>query len=219
MLVDKEITDFFISIQDILKPDISIEVGAFEAYFSNEMIKRVKSSFAFEASPYVHNEFKNKVSKDIQYLNVAVSDKSGKEDFEIQTNHDYIIGNNSIKKRNDNSKKLYVEVDSVSLNDFFKDSKFLKACLWIDCEGASKEVLTGASNILNKVQSIFIEAEKFAYWNDQWLSNDIEKFLKDYNFIVISRHDQYEKQENIVFINNKIVNKDDIDKIKGMWKK
>ena len=50
--------------------------------------------------------------------------------------------------------------------------------MWIDVEGSSKKVLTGAEKSLKNTFSILIETEECPYWKDQWLRKDVENYLK-----------------------------------------
>lgn len=186
----------FISIQKIMLPDIAIEVGAYDADFSRAMVGIAKEVWAFEASPYVFNKFKG--IDGIKYLNLAISDMSGQVDFEIQSDHHKLTSNNSIMKRNDKGNKEYISVKSATLNELFKDKKNI--ALWIDCEGANQQVLTGASEILPNVDSIFIEVETTKFWKDQWLEKDVREYLSNFGFRLSRSEPQYTNQYNQIYI-------------------
>ncbi len=193
---DKKMLQAFIDIQKVMLPSLSIEVGAYDADFSRSMIGIAKEIWAFEASPYVYEKFKN--IDGINYTNLAISNKSGLVDFEIQKNEHNLTANNSIMKRNDKSDKEYIAVEAKSLNDLFKDKKNIT--LWIDCEGANEQVLTGASEILPDVQSIFIEVETTKFWKDQWVESDVSQYLEGFGFRLSLSQPQYIKQYNQIYI-------------------
>jgi FkbM family methyltransferase len=171
MIADEKILNLFINIQSLINPDISIEIGAHDADFSKEMKSFGVDIFAFEASPYVYNRFKNDM-EEINYINKAVSDKNENIKFEIQMDVDpSIAGNNSIKNRNEKKDYSYIEIESVSVDEYFKDINFSNGALWIDVEGASREVLFGAKERLKD----FLEhySFKFVQKNHKTLSQNL----------------------------------------------
>ena len=196
---DKQLLDIFIEMQKEIKPTLSIEVGAFDADYSKEMSKLGIECYAFEASPFVYKKFKDGM-EGISYINKAVSDKDGVIQFELMPDHNHANrGNNSIKNRKENLKYKYIDVDSITLNSYFADRTNEQISLWIDCEGANKEVLFGATNILPSVTSILIETEDVEFWKDQWLHEDVVKFLSNYGFEVVEEKFAYLNQKNAIF--------------------
>jgi FkbM family methyltransferase len=196
---DKELLDIYIEMQKDLKPTLSIEVGAFDADYSKAMAKLGIECFAFEASPFIYNRFKNDM-EGISYINKAVSDKNETIQFQLIAHQDpNKIGHNSIKNRNEDLNYLYVDVESITLNSYFKDRSDERICLWIDCEGANKEVLLGATNILPSVSTILIETEDIDFWKDQWLHEDVVRFLSLFGFEVLEERPSLIKQRNVIF--------------------
>jgi len=193
----------FSQIQNILKPDYIIEVGAHAAEFSIAVSNMLMiNGVAFEANQFVYNRYYSDVTKNglISYLNYAVSESDGEVTIKVST--DKYAGNNSIK--NIINKYIHITdeylVKSVCLNNFLRNTIFNKASMWIDVEGASKEVLLGSSDILKRVQSIFIESEDTQYWEGQWTTDDITKFLEERDFVLIDYEDIYDFQKNLIFI-------------------
>jgi FkbM family methyltransferase len=195
-----DLSNKFIDLQKILKPSVYIEVGAFDAEFSKAIVSKDPNAkvWAFEASPYVHQKY-FPIDK-VNYINKAVSDKNGYIDFELQKDIDLATVNNSIMKRNEDKEYEYVQVESITLDSLFFE--YNNICLWIDCEGANREVLLGASKILPNVSSIFIEVEEVNFWKDQWLDKDVIEYLTGFGFKLIDRDTQYPKQYNCIFIKN-----------------
>jgi FkbM family methyltransferase len=220
------LTTFYYDLQRIIKADCFFEIGAFEANFSREM-KRVYSSsdvWAFEANPYNYDFYK-KINSNINYLNLAVSNVNGIIDFYLQDKNlndgleiEKVRGNNSILNRNDDT-ILYqkVQVESVTLDSFI-ENKFLNDklfSLWIDVEGANKNILTGFEKYIENSLSILIEVEEYEYWENQWLCENVYEFLDEKNFIPIVRDFEDNDQYNVVFINASILKNDTIkNKIK-----
>lgn len=203
ILSNSDLVKKFTAIQSIIKPNISIEVGSFDAGFSKSMIGIVPngSIWAFEASPYVHNNF-NPIAK-VNYINKAVSNVNGTINFEIQSDFSPVIGNNSIMNRNEQKNYAYIEVQSITLDSLF--SAYENISLWVDCEGANREVLTGSLNILKNVSSIFIEVEEYEFWKNQWLFDDVYSYLTEYGFILVNKDQEYgNTQYNCIFIKKEL---------------
>jgi FkbM family methyltransferase len=201
VLSNQELVEKFINLQKIIKPDVSIEIGAHEAKFSKAMSNIIEDVWAFEANPHVYDFFYP--IKNVKYLNKAVSNIDGKIKFFMQQHESNTVGNNSIIKRNENIDYNVIDIESISLNNNFK--KYKNICLWIDCEGASKEVLIGASEILKNVSTIFIEVENYQFWENQWLFKDLSEYLNLHDFILFAKDLEYGlNQHNCIFIKKEL---------------
>ena len=78
--------------------------------------------------------------------------------------------------------------------------------MWIDVEGSNKEVLNGASEVLKNSQLIYIEVEDKKFWENQWLSDDVIKFLNTYNLIPIGKDfEDFLGQYNLIFIKKELL--------------
>jgi len=201
---EKELMDAFIALQKDLVPDISIEVGAHGAEYSKTMAGLGIESYAFEASPYVYERFKDTMPDWVEYINLAVSEYSGVSTFEMQTRFDpKMAGNNTIKNRNEDTLYDYIEIETVSLDEYFYseiDHNFNFA-LWIDCEGANGDVLLGSHRLLDRVSSIHIEVEELEFWKNQWLRKDVTEYLAGYGFkeYLVCDVDPNGHQKNIIY--------------------
>lgn len=84
--------------------------------------------------------------------------------------------NNSILKRTGIIQTQEITVEGITLNQLLPiDSP---AALWVDVEGASREVLLGGREFLAETALLFLEVEHQSYWQNQWLFEDILKFLE-----------------------------------------
>jgi FkbM family methyltransferase len=203
MLSNLNVLTKFINIQEKIQPDIAIEVGAYDGDFSKSMAKFNIDTYAFEASPYIYNKYKDQMS-DVIYINKAVSDKDGLIKFEVQLDSDpTYAGNNSIKNRNEDKDYNYIDVESVSIYEYFKDKPFNKAVLWVDSEGANKEVLLGIKDRITDFASICIEVETQDFWKDSWKKDDVVEYLTSCGFLVLFELLYNTGQFDLIFINNK----------------
>jgi len=214
---------FFLFLNELVKPKVSFEIGAYDAEFSINLRKRMKDIkiYAFEASKDNFEHFtraRNFHNKNIKYLNLALSDKTGDIDFFMQdknldTNEMYtkIIPNNSLHKRKEeNIQYQQIRISSETLENFALSEKIDKESnsMWIDVEGSNKEVLNGASNILEFSELIYIEVEDKKFWENQWLSEDVIKFMKNYDLIPIAKDfEDFLGQYNLIFIKEELLNK------------
>jgi FkbM family methyltransferase len=203
----QELEQSFLSLQKRLNPDYVIEVGAREASFSLGVKQLLPDSkvYAFEANPHVHAKFSMKCEQNgINYLNLGVSNFTGKTEFFINGNKERTDGSHSFLKRINVENNEKVTVDCSTLDDFFIPmlSPTDKVALWIDAEGLAGQILEGASKLLSQVSSIYIEVEHIRFWEDQILSEKITEILESRDYFLIGRDLEYfPVQENYLFIN------------------
>ena len=201
MKVDERMFNDFLEIQRRLKPAVSVEVGAYDAQFSRYMVNITDEVYAYEANLSVYARYRDTAK--VRYEHFAISNVSGFVDFEVQTDQSILVPNNSILKRNDHTPKMYTRVPSRTLNELFAGRKDI--ALWIDCEGANEQVLTGANEILPNVDSIFIEVETYEFWKNQWLEGDVRRYLEGFGFVLFSSHIQYINQYNQIYVRGEYI--------------
>lgn len=201
-LSHQESLDEYVKTAIVLEPTLSIEVGAHGAEYSKAMSELGVKSIAFEASPAVYNKFKSSANG-FDYIHLAISDYNGVVSFNIDTAWNPAeAGHNSIKDFNLDWRVNGdpVEVSCSTLDSYFSDLKDEKISLWIDVEGANKEVLLGATELLKQVQSIYIEVEHIHFWKDQWIRQDVIDFLADHGFTIAREFASNPDQTNCIFI-------------------
>jgi FkbM family methyltransferase len=215
-----ELLKLFYDIQIELKPEVSVEIGAFEASFSNYMQYTYNTeAYAFEANPYVYDNF-FQTNQKINYINMAISDQEGMIPFKMQTVHKpsgqrltKIRGNNSIMDRDDDNidyESIYVPTDTL---DNVMNLIPGNISMFIDVEGATQQVLEHGIQTLDRTSSIFIEVEEKAFWKNQWLQQDVNNFLSGRGFIKIARDREYEHQYNEVYIKEDLINRNILEKV------
>lgn len=199
---DIDLKNRFISMCKQFKICTSVEVGAHEASFSRVVgsIPEVISIIAFEASPFVWKKYRPGIPENIDYRNQAVTDKTGPTTFYVQQNKSPSeTVNNSILQRTKIAQTQEVIVESITLDQLLPIKS--PAALWIDAEGASREVLLGGTEFLVKTALVYLEVEHERYWQNQWLFKDVLKFLETNGFLLHSIREQYVNQSNCIFIN------------------
>ena len=152
---------------EIKKGDVVIDIGAHIGYYTVLFAKLVGPEgkvFAFEASPTNFEILKKNVDvngyKNVVCHNKAVSDKNGKLTL-------YMTGRTStenflFKPENftDSSMiKNAVEIESITLDDYFTDFKDKINFLKMDISGAEPRVIQGMKSLLDKNIDMKIQQE------------------------------------------------------------
>ena len=203
----RDLTDLFLTLQEKTKPDLSVEIGAFQATFSIEMKKRLPyvQAFAFEANPHVFEHFAKSdeiKNSGVEYLHMAITGYTGSTEFLLRKDIASEVNAVSSLLRRPGWEPEPILVPCTSLTDHFAKRHFdeEKFCAWIDVEGASKDVLIGAEATLNRCLSMFIEVEEYPYWSNQWLFWDVQRYLATHGLIPVARDFEYQHQFNVLFI-------------------
>ena len=210
------LSDFFFSLQvEAIQPDIFLEVGAFSATTSLAIKEALPNAHcaAFEANIHNYNFFRQEYNYEkagVRYINAAVGEKNGKENFYIQTSVagqtvGRIRANNSLLTRQQAEVEYeQLKVDMYSIDSFLRSQNFNikenKISLWIDAEGAAFSVLKGTRNALKSVQSVLIEVEEKRYWEDQVLAQRVFKYLLKEGFVPVARDFEAPFQYNVLFV-------------------
>lgn len=201
---------FFVLLQSILRPDLSLEIGAHEATFS-QLMRNCYSDLpilACEANPVVFSHYKSQIDfkkHKISYINKAVSDTDGTIKFNILNENNGISGRSSILERDYSAENIMskkVTVDSIRGDSLIQSFRANNAALWIDVEGAASIVLSGLQKSLEakRISSIYIEVETIAYWQEQQLEQHVLETLINYDYIPILCDGEYTYQQNIIFV-------------------
>jgi FkbM family methyltransferase len=79
-----------------------------------------------------------------------------------------------------------ITIKTITLDNFCKEQKIKNIdFIHMDVQGAELMVLTGAPKMISSIQSVWLEVEKIALYENQPLKNDIEDFFIKNNFICI----------------------------------
>ncbi|MDR1241397.1 MAG: FkbM family methyltransferase [Deltaproteobacteria bacterium] len=201
----------FIHLQQLLKPDLSMEIGAFQADYSKKMrllFPRIHVA-AFEASPDVYRHFKRREQfhkRNIAYLNLAVADINGMASFNLIEENAGLSMRNSLMDRTDLPAQS-VSVPAITGDAFVREHPAGNIALWIDVEGAQEKVLTGFRESLERqsVASLFIEVEQGSLWRGQWSDSETIGYLLRFGYVpVLCDAESYapenqKNQYNIIF--------------------
>jgi len=150
--------------KEIKKGDIVLDLGANIGYFTLIFAKLVGETgkvFAFEPDPGNFSLLEKNVKinnyQNVTLIQKAVSNKTGKAKL-------YVWGNPTGPKIYDSpASHQYIEIESISLDDYFKNYKGKIDFIKMDIEGAEGGAIQGMTSLLQKNKNIKIISE---FWPD-----------------------------------------------------
>lgn len=213
--------DFFLGLQRLLQPQLTLEIGAHMATFSRRMARFGIEAHAFEANPYNHEAFSvsiRKRSPQVVYNQMAVSDIDGDVTFPIRVSRggkalNKVAANNSLLPRSDDGNEYEnVTVPSVRLETYLaKPSlKGRSFSAWIDVEGALGKVTAGFGSVLRNCQSLIVEVEEARYWQDQMLVLDAMRYFAGQGLVPVARDFESAHQYNLVYLRKDVLARPDV---------
>ncbi|MDX0605608.1 FkbM family methyltransferase [Sinorhizobium medicae] len=207
----EDLASLFFDLCECVKPKLFIEAGAFSADASREYKRRDKKCrvVAFEANPHsfkLWNERVNFKREGVEYIFSALSDGEKKVTFNVPKAFDgkdisLTTGRSSLLERTDSRWEYEkVTVPAVTLNDFFARAN-ANNVVWMDVEGASRQVLSGGNEVLKKTDLLLIEVEETRYWSEQWLARDVIEYLEKLGLYLLARdfESPSRRQYNMLF--------------------
>lgn len=197
-----------------LRPDLLLEVGAFEATFSKKMKEKYPevSVIALEANPRVFEHFSKRLeATGVEYKHIAASAAKGHVDIFIPTS---IAGKEmpkigrmgsllEVSLKDSRTERVTVPCDT--LDSILLQKEFNNACIWIDVEGFVEQVLSGAQLTLPKTQIIYTELESSPVWAGQTLAPAVIQKLQQLGFVMIARDCQKWFQFNAIFVRTELI--------------
>lgn len=220
---------FYILLQQVLHPDLSLEIGAHEAQYSQLMrlFYPELNIVACEANPLVFKHFQSRINfqdQKIVYLNKAASDCDGTASFYILDENNGLSGRNSILDRDyshEGTRTRRITVPSLREDTALAAYGAKNAALWIDVEGAAGIVLDGLRESLRSrtLCSLYIELESHPFWKEQLLENEILERLAGTGYIPLLCDDEYLLQHNVVFVRQEDVGGDFFPVVQAVYDK
>lgn len=214
----------FLMMQRLLGTSCFVEIGAHEAGFSRNVCNKYPQAhiYAFEANPYVFQKYEAELKADfpaMDYRNAAVSAEDGVSEFLLATDIDGssepMAGKRSslLPRLGDGNSTTSISVPAVRLDTFLRQENLTeeKVCLWIDVEGATGQVLTGAESSLAQVTSLFVEVELNPVWDGQWTFRQVMEWCYRHDFLPVLRDFLYGNQFNCIFVNRAYYNRIESD--------
>ncbi len=185
----------------IKKGDNVIDLGANIGYYTLISAKLVGESgnvFAFEPDPsnfeILLKNIKENKHKNVTPVQKAVSNNSGKINLYISKRN---YASHRIFDAGDNRESI--EIDVITLSDFFKKIKMSIKFIKMDVEGAEGATLLGASEIIDNSKDLIIMMEYFPKFIKKFGMNpeEILKLLIEKNFKIFHINQKKNKLEPI----------------------
>jgi len=214
-----ELSGLFFHLAGILGTDLFIECGAKDARSSRRARRRLnpRRIVAFEANPYTYRRFAKAnaaPAHGVEYLHTALSDEVGTVTFNVLQTADGRPRSDvqaSLLRRQDQLATGFAEttVDATTLDHFFAGDTSERIALWIDVEGAARNVLSGGTRLLDRAALLIIEVEDRRWWGEeQWLRADVASFLYERGMLPVARDFQSRYQYNMIFVRSGLLDTD-----------
>ena len=206
------LVDLFFGIVRILQPHSFIEAGA----KTGETSLRARSLcpdarvVAFEANPYNYSRYAEQFrhdEKSVEYVHSALAAEPGQITFNIISKRDGVevtpyTGQNSILERVSTGVEYEsVTVPATTLDSYFTDAG--RTAMWVDVEGASKQVVAGGERLLATTDVMLIELEDEPKWKEQWNSTEALVHLFGHGLTPVARDFEYRTQHNVLLLSDR----------------
>jgi FkbM family methyltransferase len=179
-----KIDDLLLGIEPRTILDIGANIGEFSFYADKKYLGKVKI-FAFDPDPITKQCFENNlVGIDASFNLVALSNKSGEEDFYLKTDS----ADSSLHKPNGESIKVKTKI--ITLDSFFSNLELQQPVLLkMDAEGHEPEVLLGGIGTLKYINWVSIDAGLERYGKST--SIEVARILTEQGFREVNISDTY----------------------------
>ena len=210
----------FLNLQSVLQPELTLEIGALFAQFSQEMSRRGVEAHAFEANPYTHNTFVRRLARRapaLKYHHLAISDGDGEATFEIRRAASgrpmrKATNNSLLRRENPDTDYETVTVPASRLDSFLAGNGLAGRTFsaWIDVEGALGKVTAGFGAALKSCLSLLVEVEEKRFWQDQMLVHDVMSYMDAQGLVPVARDFEYRHQYNLLYLRKDVFARTDV---------
>ena len=182
------------------KIDLIIDIGSHKGEFIKNIIKYInfQKAYTFEPQKEIFDILKKNLINDNRILhnNLGISDKVGKKKITINK----LTSTSTMSKLDESSyflklknflikqkkiKEIY-DVETTTVDDYFKGLNLQNTLLKIDVEGHELNVLEGSKNTIKKIDFVLIENQYFDIYKDNNI-NECHSFLKNNQFDLIKK--------------------------------
>lgn len=178
-----------------------IDIGSHKGEFLENLSKSIRfnNAFTFEPQEEIFKILLQKFpdTNKFHHNNVAVSDTVGKKKINISN----LTSTSTLSIENNKSKYLKIkrflsndtkqekdsyDVETITLDTFFKEKNLNNSLLKIDVEGHELNVLEGSKNIIKKIKYVIIERQYFKSYNNNF-PEECDKFLTKNSFTLFKK--------------------------------
>jgi FkbM family methyltransferase len=205
----------------IKEGDMVVDIGANQGQYTiflSKLVGQKGKVYAFEPDPrnFLILKHRTRKLKNVIIERSAVGNKKSKVKFYL----DKFLGMSTIYKDASAYPITCLEVDMVSLDDYFQDLKGDIALIKMDVQGSEPLVLDGMKNLIKKVKVLIFEfwplgikAAGFEPFSliERLISNNFKLIYIDENFNIYNGGKSYnqindKESLNIIAINKKYLN-------------
>ena len=210
----RQLEELFFEIVSGFSPALFLEAGAKAADASLRARKLLPRAtvVAYEANPYTHERFSKKrdyEAEGVDYRNLALGSSPSEVTFNVRKTDDgqpSADGQGSLLKNIEYEPgHIQVTGEATTIDATLREFDADDCILWVDVEGASREVLGGADRALARASAIFIEVEDREYWDSQWLSQRVLLELNHAGLVPVARDYQSRYQWNVVCVRREML--------------
>lgn len=141
--------------QNLKKGDVAVDIGCHKGgylYWLQQGVTYKGQVYAFEPQPKLYSYLKG-ISNTLSYDNVVIENKGlsvrhGKVDFHIPMTKSGTSPGARIDAAIQNKKDIKLEIEVVTLDDYFYERQIFPNLIKIDVEGHEKQVLLGGIRLL-----------------------------------------------------------------------
>ncbi|MEU4954824.1 FkbM family methyltransferase [Streptomyces lavendulae] len=203
-----------------------MEAGAYEARVSLRVAAGLPACrvIEFEANPYMYKGFSESTdyaARGVEYRHQALvgAPDKGRISFFVITSSssgrdDRREGYNSLLNRKADNwlnvseyEEAAVPATTLDRESGDVDGPF---ALWMDVEGASKEVLSGAQTFLDRCDIAKIEVEDQVFWEAQWLATDVVAEMAGPRMELVARDIEGGRQYNVLIASRRLLARADV---------
>jgi FkbM family methyltransferase len=187
---------------------VIFDIGACEAEDSIRYSLLFPESVIFSFEPLPQNVVLAKKYlyeynvQNVHLINKALSDKKGRSDFFVSSGTPDDVPESDWDYGNKSGSLLYpdkagevsgflkfnqtINIETTTLDCFCSEKGISRIdFIHLDVQGAELMVLTGAAASLKFIKALWIEVSTIHFYKDQSLANDIEKFMRENDFVMI----------------------------------
>jgi FkbM family methyltransferase len=141
---------------------VVLDIGANIGLYTLAAAKYAGKVYSFEPDPITFPNLKKNVEgnfyENVVIINKAVSDRRGRMQFSSSSGKSSRGGNHLVSNLDDTNAE-FVLVDTIALDDFFKDTTLKIDVIKMDIEGAEFQALRGMKNLIlaTKHMKLFME--------------------------------------------------------------
>jgi FkbM family methyltransferase len=227
----KALTEIFIELINNHNVQNLFEIGSHDGASARNLIENSPTLYVYsaEANPLIHEKYAE-INSGVRhnYRNICIGESNGKAVLRIPTRLSRVFNGNELvsqdheeQEETGKSSLLYrdeladyveMSVEQETLDEFVRshlrnwEITTRDAALWIDVEGAQRQVLSESTLALERMSMVFIEMEGFPFWKNGISHFELLSLLEKHGFHPVSRDYEYGNyQFNVILLHESLI--------------